>query len=951
MSNEQGADERDAKPSAVALYLSSRRKWELSIRMTVGLILPLALCFGGFYENSMRDMVPIFYVVWASSLPPYMSSVVFGMTLLVSGVLPALGVTTGVIAVAVHTQSVGWAYAVIIASMFILSPWMTGKTSTLTRVFLVVFVALETFVFILLYDVIFSGTLYGFPSGELKAEICGLAASEPPGALRDVAELICQKLVNFNNTELCIDWPTDAVAAIPKYAYLNDFFSSEKVCLVVTPDYDFITMTRNTLWICKIVWNGMGGSLSVASSLAEAVAVSLACYALALLLPPQRFIRTKVRSELLAMTKESATRIHDLMHDDPRKIDSYIKFNDTQRIESTIRNSTLTALEFHLEDPGPMVGYWPQFKKVAEALLDLRNSLYFAAVTRLSWKGTENKRTLELIQLLTESCADAISLQPTAGDCGKYTFLRMKTRIDSICSQLEEELPGLKHEEADEKYISADIETPWFNQTPWFLVAEKTISLSSSVSKMLELQSTPSIRGLLTTLGGLCLLAILPWLRLVMAYTAIPRVAKACCANNRNGIRAILKRRDVTYNVQFCIAIMSVLALPVFSKPVRNWLLTPVGAMPTGKFGMWAMIPIFNVLFPTVEGTMKRAHLRICGTLAGAFFGYCATLAFSHGSIAGGGSILGFTLFIATFTGVRTEETLDSSFNRSYGYMFQLTTWTSVIIAVDWAFSCSTVADVTSLCQFTPGEMTTLRVLGQSFGIVCALAMSHFVLPRYGGLTARELLSDALRLQKESSIVSVQRIRNESPETTERDSTGDKEEKDFDDRIETIVAEAKYIYSTTTVFDEVPFYRSDPDLPAIIHLVEELLLLWKIGRKYPMKTVSIALKDSILESGSKLIDTTIDCILLNSSIPVVGKKRKTCYCSFHCCGRSIETDYKHAVEKHMIAAQKFAAYLGKLDIESNAQKAYERMSNLYFTEEYSMALCGCEIEKTQEDTF
>jgi len=346
------------------------------------------------------------------------------------------------------------------------------------------------------------------------------------------------------------------------------------------------------------------------------------------------------------------------------------------------------------------------------------------------------------------------------------------------------------------KLVSKEIELPDYSKP----LIEQTLDFLECCFKMVELRHTEPhgiIQTVLAYLKGIAIMGIigfLTYIRLIQGFIIIFK--------RKRGLRYWLTCNDRVYQFQYFVLLCGLIAVSTFVDSVANWLLNPVGILPSGSVGKWSILPVITVMLPSREGTLKKGLLRVVGTLIGALGGYITGLALQE-NVPGGCAVLCFIFFVSYSAGVNPggELSIFGGFHGSYGYVFQLVTYTSAIISLETLFSCSDFRNPDSLCKFTISDLTVIRLTTQLVIITCAVLLSHVSFPQRGDLIAREHIADGLEawplVLKESS---------------DSKSTSIKQDTKLIATFHTQhVTAAQIMYNYSLMFIELPCYKPDPD--------------------------------------------------------------------------------------------------------------------------------------------
>jgi len=220
--------------------------------------------------------------------------------------------------------------------------------------------------------------------------------------------------------------------------------------------------------------------------------------------------------------------------------------------------------------------------------------------------------------------------------------------------------------------------------------------------------------------------------------------------------------REFQLGVQIVLGIAGLVLLPIMVEGVREWGLpketkvsgsSAEGSGLNGKamFGIitsmagngpgWMVLGFLVCHCRTVEGTAHKVVLRSFGTLIGAFLAWIALAVVDYREEGGERASwkvgfltfwVCFWCFMATVLGAAKEPLL--GFDRSFGYGFQVITYTMAIIIMDsWASGAS--GDV----------MVATRLGGQVVGIGMCFLMSITVFPSWAGSDVGLLCTKVLK--------------------------------------------------------------------------------------------------------------------------------------------------------------------------------------------------------------
>lgn len=151
------------------------------------------------------------------------------------------------------------------------------------------------------------------------------------------------------------------------------------------------------------------------------------------------------------------------------------------------------------------------------------------------------------------------------------------------------------------------------------------------------------------------------------------------------------------------------------------------------KTAAWTFLGFLTTFICTLEGTIKRAMLRMIGVVTGSGMAWLCLLAFPRSGIA---QCIWMVVvdFIVVWISVNPNSPF-GGFHPSWGYSAQLFTYQQAII----------VCETTILApKYNRNEITVDRLLSQTIGITTAVALSVIVFPSRAGPTVRLYLSDSV---------------------------------------------------------------------------------------------------------------------------------------------------------------------------------------------------------------
>jgi hypothetical protein len=188
------------------------------------------------------------------------------------------------------------------------------------------------------------------------------------------------------------------------------------------------------------------------------------------------------------------------------------------------------------------------------------------------------------------------------------------------------------------------------------------------------------------------------------------------------GPRACFAGTNARFAAQWICGVAILVALPIFSQSYRYWGTDSPSRHDNqlgiaGKFASWAALGFLVGLMPSPENTLHKTMLRIVGTLAGGLMALAAV------GVCGSDNSTGLLVWLVCTLGVSVAVSCHAEdpllgYNVSYGYAFQLFTYTQAIVVIEAYHQVSSV-----------GQLFVSRVFGQLVGTLVAVAISHVVLP------------------------------------------------------------------------------------------------------------------------------------------------------------------------------------------------------------------------------
>jgi hypothetical protein len=509
-------------------------------------------------------------------------------------------------------------------------------------------------------------------------------------------------------------------------------------------------------------------------------------------------------------------------------------------------------------------------------------------------RSARSLAALEVAEQLTLALADCVALRPGSGTCEEFQRERVqglsyKLAMDLVARLQLESGAGAGADPAvpaapaasPSQYAQVRVDPDMMEVA---IIAHGLLTLKAEVDTLLVMQSTPSYKGLLTTVLGACG-------SFLLFYVALAESAASLCAKNKQGPvpPAQKQSRDngsrrrwrqmwgpsTSYSVRLVLAAAGLTAVVLFAPGVNNYMLYPVGATPwSGVIGGWVILPVTTCTGLTTEGTTRMTHMRLLGTGVGALLGWISALAL-YSSIAGGAVLVAVLATLCVFVGANEDKSPFSYFRYSDGYHYQLASWTVVVIALDSFSTCSKPGDSSSLCKYTVGQIAALRVIAMLVGVGIVFFVAVLVLPVSGTTASREELAEAAHTCADA--VEAGEAAQIAAATAPR------------------IAAAQELFKPTTLFAELPLplLAADLAIPRLTDLVQELCLLaaaLAMARARGLKQdAQISQQEQqqleeVVDRAEALLRAVASCVAECYHHSAAGRRRTNCR-HYNMCGR------------------------------------------------------------------
>ncbi len=512
-------------------------------------------------------------------------------------------------------------------------------------------------------------------------------------------------------------------------------------------------------------------------------------------------------------------------------------------------------------------------------------------------RSARSLAALEVAEQLTLALADCVALRPGSGACEEFQRERVQGLSNKLAMDLVIHLqlePGAGAGAGADPVPAAPAASPseyaQVRVDPDLMevaiIAHGLFTLKAEVDLLLVMKSTPSWKGLLTTVLGACG-------SFLLFYVALAESAASLCAKNKQGPVPPAQKQEqsrdngsrrrwrqmwgpsTSYSVRLVLASAGLTAVVLFAPGVNNYLLYPVGATPwSGVIGGWVILPVTTCTGFTTEGTTRMTHMRLLGTGVGALLGWISALAV-YSSVAGGAVLVAVLATLCVFVGANEDKSPLSYFRYSDGYHYQLASWTVVVIALDSFSTCSKPGDSSSLCKYTVGQIAALRVIAMLVGVGIVFIVAVLVLPVSGATASREELAEAAHTCADAV---------EAGEATQiAAATAPR------------IAAAQDLFKPTTLFSELPLplLAADLAIPRLTDLVQELCPLAAAlamtrarGRKQDAQISQEEQQqlEEVVDRAEALLRAVASCVAECYHHSAAGRRRTSCR-HYNMCGK------------------------------------------------------------------
>lgn len=759
-------------------FISAPLRWEHALRNVIGLFLPFAIGLGGFYKvNRLSFLIPILYQIFFVLTPPFYG----GAALIIVISLPFTYLAMGIFSLGAtysfqHPGEVWPSFVTLVTFWAIVIPPLRCMKSSLGNVVMMTLVLGGAYIYLDTLELVIYGRVYGIPKSTIDAiittehkiitDICTSANSTSPGPsthlpddfqaiIQAIIEMLCRQATDPNvlfmvkklisSGRACLSFnfygpklrnAVEMLSPFRDFNYIYDILEPYKpeICLEDAPQVVFVTVTPGP-WILEGMWNYPNQSLAVVHSLVEAMCIAAACVALARVLPPGRVALAELRHQLNCECKSLSRMLERQASTQPEDEHALTDIDGRFDGYATLCSLTMLELNFHL---GTCV--WPVLlKSVVPACRTLADKIGYAqlAVADMTTQSEARKLETDEAQLMQGLAQARIALLAGCARSITYTPLPVLVALDDLAvlrSELEDRAKDVR--EAAAAAQAAPQLHLWQCAVADEPVTEAALAFAEACIQMLDAQAHPSLKGVLLTIAAFALPPLLAFAEIFKFWILLP--LHAVRARWRGELAWWWDYR-LHSTVRALLAFSGTVAIVAYVPDVRNYLNYPVGPLPYGALGAWAILPVVLVLLHSVDGTIGKGSLRIIGTLVGAALGYAAATALVDQSTPYLGYFICMAIcFAFTFLGVDGSGRIGvfGMFNGQWGYALMLTTYTTMILGIEGDKDQE---------RYTVGEFVTIRVIGQLGGIAIAIAVTLLVVPRFARPTMCGLASGSFR--------------------------------------------------------------------------------------------------------------------------------------------------------------------------------------------------------------
>jgi len=657
----------------------------------------------------------------------------------------------------------------------------------------------------------------------------------------DAGQSLClpvDQIVGADNLQGVVEITRDFYPSLDEEAYdAADLFVNEEMCVGFDPNDDNImwAMVKPGSWLVDFLWRYIDYRMGPFTSICYAFLIACAAVFLMSFLPPARFatdrLRTLIRDQMLRLRNErlpaalpAGVNAHeDLLAgvdivtsvpQDPLPHDCTIGpsagrkrlFGNDEPIFSTMNTiGALTVVEINFLDPGPFVALWPSYRKIIPMMKTFSDQMVMTAFladlsSDVHTPDTMQESLLQTVDRLMFEMAFCMSLRPSAG--GSAVF-----NTELMCLKLEEKCDAVKDAAASwtvvtdagdsaEKRILVE-----GHRLAALQMAGSACAIGDGIMAMLKNHSTPSFWGLCLSLIGLALPVFAIFLEILKFWWRV----LTCAWNSKwKGDWSWWKDPRFVNLIQFFIGLFAVVFAFGFMTDFRRLgvvMVNPVYAVPSGRLGTWAAVPLAVMLLHSWHGTVFRAPIRLLGISLGAVIGVPAlemvrwarlngvltmssnieidpltnapvTTTDSNIFFWGNFSCIAYltvVVFICVICSVDTTGRLAmyGTFHNQYGYGPFMVAYFAVLVAtegVDLTLNLNQgVEQGNQPAPYGVWDYVATRILGQAFGVVVVVFVAT-ILPIRAGAAARKLSSQCLRLLARALLTGIQTWRGDDVE-------------------------------------------------------------------------------------------------------------------------------------------------------------------------------------------
>ena len=767
------------------------------MRSFFGIFFPLAIWAGGFYSSNLFVfLIPVLAQIFMVLTPPFYGGAILVISVGTAVIYMTLGVCTLAMKYSFdHPGEIWPSYVTLVVFWVIALPPLKSSKSAVGSTCVMIVVLGACYLYLETFGLVIYGELYGIDTSGLDllgddplGRFCNRTVGEgslvsatptpffSPSLLLPkldipalLASLVCrlpdpvratlvQTLVASIGGRACVPFSIwgallrhEIELFAPQSIWLYDLFASDApdLCLsrVDGQEVWMVSMTPGQ-WIISVIWSGGDHNLAMAEHLYAMFAIAICCCAFARLLPPGRLAVDELRSMLseecagLRRSLEQSALLSSLPA--PSGLPSKVLTDVDAKYEVLTSLGSLSMLEPSMRHPGATVwpallkGVIPAARGVAEAI-SFAELVAAAVVAAQPAPAVPNAALVEGLRQAELAClaasARALQYKPLIALASKDESAQLCEELGARADDVRAASEALQSPADVEAHV-ADKSSMWYAASEAKL-ADATIAMSSACSSLLTAQSHPSAKGALLGVLGLALPGALPFVEILKFWLLMPvHVASAVW----RGELAWWRDYRLHVSIRAMLAFPGMLALVAFVPEVRDYLMTPVGPLPYGALGQWLLLPTVLVLLHTVDGSFGKGLLRIGGTALGAALGFAAGTALRELDTPWVACLV-FVLvnFVCTFVGVDASGRFGASgmFNSQWGYAMMLTTYTTMILAIE--------GDELHL-RYDQGQYTTIRLVGQLGGIAVAMVATLLIFPRFARPTICGLAAGSLRL-------------------------------------------------------------------------------------------------------------------------------------------------------------------------------------------------------------